>query len=55
LTLSASQGTYDLQASSDLIQWSRLATFTMTGASQQYTDGNAGSAPHRFYQLVIPH
>jgi hypothetical protein len=55
LTLSASQGTYDLQASSDLTQWSRLATYTMTGTSQQYIDGNAGSAPHRFYQVVIPH
>jgi hypothetical protein len=55
LTLAAGQGAYDIEASSDLTQWTRLTTLTLTGGAQQYTDTTAGNANHRFYRAIISH
>ena len=53
LTLSAAQGTYQLQASTNLTNWITLTTVTLTGTAQQYTDNNAGLSKQRFYRAIV--
>jgi len=52
ITLGAAQGTYQLQASANLTNWTILTTMTLTGSAQQYTDNNAGLAGQRFYRAI---
>lgn len=46
--------TYQVQASTNLVNWTQLATFTNTAAQAAFTDTNALHLPRRFYRLVEP-
>jgi hypothetical protein len=46
--------TYQVQASTNLVNWTQLATFTNTAALAAFTDTNALHLPRRFYRLVEP-
>jgi hypothetical protein len=46
--------TYQIQASTNLVNWTSLVTFTNMVESNEFTDTNALSRPHRFYRLVEP-
>jgi hypothetical protein len=52
LTLSAGQGTCQIQASPNLSSWTTLTNITLTGAAQQYTDTSA-TPKQRFYRAVM--
>lgn len=52
LTLSPSQGNYDVQASSDLAHWTTLATVPMAGVAKKYSDNTVASFNHRFYRAI---
>jgi subtilisin-like proprotein convertase family protein len=45
---------YVIQASTDLINWSPIGTNTISGSGTfQFTDGNAGSFPYRYYRAAL--
>jgi hypothetical protein len=51
LTLEGPGGTYQLQVSTNLTNWTTLTTMTLSGAASSYTDPN-GNARSRFYRAV---
>ena len=55
LDLSGTSGaTYTLEVSTNLTNWTALATLSLTNGSAQYLDFNATNFPTRFYILVSP-
>jgi hypothetical protein len=46
--------TYTIQASSDLVNWTPLATFVATNAAMPVVDPAATNLNHRFYRAVMP-
>ena len=44
--------TYMLQASTNLMDWETVLTFTCTNSPMVVVDPDAGSYPHRFYRIV---
>ena len=45
---------YDIEASSDLRKWTRLATVTNETGAVSFVDGLTGGAGHRFYRAAGP-
>ena len=45
--------TYEVQASSDLFNWTVLTNFTSTSYATQFTDQAATNFPQRFYRLAV--
>jgi hypothetical protein len=45
--------TYEVQASSDLFNWTVLTNFTSTCCATQFTDQAATNFPQRFYRLAV--
>ncbi|HEY1174261.1 MAG TPA: MBG domain-containing protein [Verrucomicrobiae bacterium] len=43
---------YDVQASTDLVQWTTVTTLTANGTTLQFTDTGMSSFPRRFYRIV---
>ena len=54
LTLTGASGSYSLQGSTNLQQWTSITTLTLSSSSVQYTDNAAGSFARRFYRAVLP-
>jgi hypothetical protein len=46
--------TYVVQASTDLVNWSPIATNTAVSASDVFTDTDAANYPNRFYRVSSP-
>ncbi len=44
--------TWQIQASTDLLNWSTLSTVTITNVPMQFLDEGATNLPHRFYRGV---
>jgi len=47
-------GQYQIEASTDLVQWTPLVTLTNTYGTVQFTDASATNLPQRFYRAVSP-
>jgi hypothetical protein len=47
-------GTYTLQTSTNLVDWTTLTRFTCNGSPSYVTDTAAGAYSQRFYRLVAP-
>jgi hypothetical protein len=45
---------YILEASTDLVNWTKLMARTSTGVTTNYTDTRATSYTSRFYRLQVP-
>jgi enediyne biosynthesis protein E4 len=45
---------YILEASTDLVHWTKLMTRRSTGCTTQFTDSSATNYPSRFYRLLVP-
>jgi hypothetical protein len=45
--------TFEVQASTDLNQWSPLTTVTNLTGTLEFTDPNAGNHLQRFYRTVL--
>ena len=55
LTVSGSPGdVYQIEASTDLVDWRIIGTITNTGGMAEFRDTEAGSFIHRFYRFVLP-
>jgi hypothetical protein len=55
MTVLGNQGaSYELMASSDLISWSNLLTFTSTNIPTVITDLGATNSRARFYRVTSP-
>jgi hypothetical protein len=55
LLISAPQGyTYVLEASTNLVNWTPIATNTAVTASDVFTDTDAPNYPNRFYRVSSP-
>ena len=50
----ALNGAYQIQASSNLLNWINLLTFTNQSEHSEFTDTNALQFPKRFYRLSEP-
>jgi outer membrane protein assembly factor BamB len=46
--------TYGLEASADLLNWTRVTTFTNLGGYSEFIDNSGSTKSHRFYRVVIP-
>ncbi|MCC6822247.1 MAG: hypothetical protein IT579_16070, partial [Verrucomicrobia subdivision 3 bacterium] len=45
---------YILEASSDLVRWTKLLARTSTGVTTNYTDTGATNYTSRYYRLQVP-
>jgi sugar lactone lactonase YvrE len=55
LNITGTAGTgYNVQASTDLINWLTLSNITSTNTTLEYTDISATNYPARFYRLISP-
>jgi len=53
LTLQAQQGkTYTIEASTDLLSWTPIATNTLSTSIWNFVDVNSTNFTHRFYRAV---
>jgi hypothetical protein len=50
----ASGARYLLEASTDLLNWTKLMARTSTGATAQFTDARAANYTRRYYRLQVP-
>jgi hypothetical protein len=50
----AANARYLLEASSDLVNWTKLMARTSAGSTAQFTDTRATNHPSRFYRLQVP-
>jgi len=50
----AANARYLLEASSDLVNWTKLMAHTSTGVTTNYTDTGATNYTRRFYRLQVP-
>jgi hypothetical protein len=46
--------TYGIEASSNMVDWTRLTTFTNIGAVTEFIDRESAQTRMRFYRAVIP-
>jgi trimeric autotransporter adhesin len=46
--------TYGVQASSDLLHWTRVTTFTNLGGYSEFIDSASSNMSRRYYRLVVP-
>lgn len=53
LTVTGGLGNYQIQVSTNLVQWQSRTNFTMTGPTYQYTDTRAAAARQGFYRAVL--
>jgi probable HAF family extracellular repeat protein len=52
--LTGQLGSYNVQASTDLVTWTNIAVLANTNGTVQFTDQNSTNYPRRFYQAVAP-
>jgi len=52
LTLSGAPSAYQLQGSSNLVQWVTLTTITLSNSPSQFNDTAAGTLKQRFYRAI---
>lgn len=48
------QLTYQVKASTNMISWNTMATFTATNGTMSFLETNSINVPCRFYQLAVP-
>jgi hypothetical protein len=54
MTEPAAGATYILEASTDLVSWTKLMARKSVGGTSQFTDTHAASIPSRYYRLQVP-
>jgi hypothetical protein len=54
ITEPAAGARYCLEASTDLVNWTKVMACTSAGGTRAYTDTRAVSYPQRFYRVVVP-
>jgi hypothetical protein len=54
ITEPAAGARYILEASADMVTWTKLLARTSTGGTAQFTDTATASNPKRFYRLQVP-
>jgi hypothetical protein len=54
ITEPATGARYILEASTDMIIWTKLLARTSAGGTHQFTDTASASNPKRFYRLQVP-
>ena len=54
ITEPAAGARYILEASTDMIIWTKLLARTSAGGTAQFTDAHAAEFPQRFYRLQVP-
>ena len=54
LTEPAAGAVYMIEASTDLVSWTKLTARTSAGGTFAYTDTRTASYPRRFYRVVVP-
>jgi len=54
ITAPAANARYILEASTNLVNWTKLIARTSAGVSTNYTDTRATNYPSRFYRLQVP-
>jgi hypothetical protein len=50
----ATGAVYVVEASTDLVKWTKLAAHQSTGGVFAYTDKGMGAYSRRFYRVVVP-